>query len=169
MFSYALAIAVIMTGVEAPCPQSALHSVAISLELLDERELRWFGIPGFEGTELKILHERYMQLHDAPPACDAVRFPGRDECTEMIGFNNAYIRFLEQRKMLFQEDWIDEAITDAKRIVAIYDCVRDCRCDYYYVTARRDALQKLRSMLGAWDYYHATLPVVPVWRFRRID
>lgn len=172
MSSYVLALAAIISGVDVPCSRETLHNVALSLEILDEREMRWWGKPwtGFEAMELQLLHTRYKKLHDAPPVCDAVRFPSRDVCTEIIGFNNAYIRHLEQRKTLFHDEWIDEAISDLKRIIAVYDCVRGCRCDYYYVTARREALQRLRSMLGSRDYYSGTLPpVAPVWHFRRID
>ena len=173
MFSTAIALVSIMTGVEAPCPREALYAVASELELLDERELKLWGKPwtGFEANELKILHERYEKLHDAPPACDAVRFPPRDICTEIIAWNNTYICYLQDRMKLFPaDDWIDDAIADSERIIAVYDLVRDCKCDYFYITARREALAELRNIIGSWDYYSGTLPpVVPVWHFRRVD
>ena len=174
MFSTTLALAVILTGhdTEPPCPREALYAVAIQLEVMDDRELKWWGKPwsGMEANDVKLLHERYKLLHDAPPACDAVRFPPRDICTEIIAWNNTYICYLQDRMKLFHEDWIDDAIADSKRIIAVYDIVRDCKCDYYYITARREALAKLRDTVGSWNYYSGTLPpVAPVWHFRRID
>jgi hypothetical protein len=47
--------------------------------------------------------------------------------------------------------------------------VRDARCEYYYVTVRRQALKRLKDMLGEDDYYAAKLPPhVPIWRFEEI-
>jgi hypothetical protein len=63
-----------------------------------------------------------------------------------------------------------EAIQDTDRLYQLWDTVRDARCDYYYVTVRRDALKKLRDTLGLADYAAGKLPPhVPLWRFERID
>ena len=63
-----------------------------------------------------------------------------------------------------------EAVQEADRLYQVWDNVRDARCDYYYVTVRRHALQKLREAIGPEAYYAGCLPPhVPVWRFQRID
>jgi hypothetical protein len=52
----------------------------------------------------------------------------------------------------------------------LWDAVRDARSECYYVTARRQALQSLRTTLGPDAYYRGALPPhVPVWRFGRMD
>ena len=39
-------------------------------------------------------------------------------------------------------------------------------CEYYYVTVRRQALKRLRHMVGHDDYFAGILPpYVPLWRF----
>ena len=47
---------------------------------------------------------------------------------------------------------------------------RHAACEYYYVTVRRQALKKLKEMIGDQAYYSGSLPPhVPVWRFARGD
>jgi hypothetical protein len=59
---------------------------------------------------------------------------------------------------------------ETEHLYQVWDTVRDARCDYYYVTVRRQALKKLRKMLGVDDYYFGKLPPpVPLWRFQEID
>jgi hypothetical protein len=59
---------------------------------------------------------------------------------------------------------------EADRLYQVWDTVRDARCDYYYVTVRRQALKRLRDMLGSDAYYSGVLPPhVPLWRFQRVD
>ena len=61
-------------------------------------------------------------------------------------------------------------LLEADRLYQIWDLVRDNRCDYYYVTVRRQALKKLKEMIGDQAYYSGQLPPhVPVWQFARID
>ena len=63
-----------------------------------------------------------------------------------------------------------EMLQEVDRLYNIWDTVRDARCDYYYVTVRRQALKKLRETVGDDAYYSGALPPhVPIWRFARID
>ena len=51
----------------------------------------------------------------------------------------------------------------------MWDAVRDARCEFYYVTVRRQALKKLRDLVGEEAYLAGTLPPnVPTWRFNEL-
>ena len=61
------------------------------------------------------------------------------------------------------------ALKETDWLYQIWDAVRDARCEYYYVTVRRQALKRLQTMLGSEAYSAADLPpYVPVWRFQEI-
>ena len=63
-----------------------------------------------------------------------------------------------------------EAIQETDRLYQVWDTIRDARCDYYYVTVRRQALKRLRETLGPDSYYSGNLPShVPVWLFQHVD
>jgi hypothetical protein len=101
-----------------------------------------------------------------------MRFPDRGLINELLSFNRAYRQHLDSRQALDLTCWweLHEALQEADRLYQIWDTVRDARCDYYYVTVRRQALKKLREAVGPQAYYAGCLPPhVPVWRFARID
>jgi hypothetical protein len=150
-----------------------LQKVALSWEILDPREVRYvLTRPEDFAADVKLLRRRYHELIDAPPMCDCVRFPQRTKINELLSFNRAYRQHLESRQSLDPTgQWeLHEAVQEADRLYQVWDTVRDARCDYYYVTVRRQALQKLREAIGPQAYYSGCLPPhVPVWRFARID
>jgi hypothetical protein len=150
-----------------------LQALAISLEILDPREVRFLLMrtEDFSG-DLKLLQRRYKELADAPPLHDCMRFPDRALINDLLSFNRAYRQHLDNRQSLEATYWweLREVLQEADRLYQIWDTVRDARCDYYYVTVRRQALKKLKEMVGDEAYYNGTLPPhVPVWRFARID
>ena len=66
-------------------------------------------------------------------------------------------------------DTIREAVRETDRLYAVWDAVRDSRCEFYYVTVRRQALKKLQEMVGPEAYAAGDLPpYVPEWRFAEI-
>lgn len=153
--------------------QPSLQALAISWEVLDPREVRYVLARADEfGADLHVLRRRYDELLDAPPACDGLRFPDRSCINELISFNRAYRQHLDSRQALgtpFQWE-LHEALQETDQLYQVWDTVRDARCDYYYVTVRRQALKKLRDLVGFAAYYRAELPPhVPIWRFARID
>jgi hypothetical protein len=86
----------------------------------------------------------------------------------LIQFNRGYRANLTKRQAIEADRFEDlsEAIKETDRLYHIWDAVRDARCDYYHVTVRRQALKRLKSMLGNEDYLTANLPPnVPTWRF----
>src|SRR5439155_11277213 len=106
-------------------------------------------------ADLNMLRRRYKELADAPRLADSYRFPERAAVNELVRFNRAYRKNLDQRHLL-----------ETDRLYQVWDAVRDARCEFYYVTVRRHALKKLKDQIGdeAWDT--ATLPPgVPTWRF----
>jgi hypothetical protein len=151
----------------------ALQTLAISWEILDPREVRYVLMRSddFAG-DLKLLRRRYQELADAPPLHDHMRFPDRALINDMLAFNRAYRQHLDNRQSLELTYWweLREMLQEVDRLYTIWDTVRDARCDYYYVTVRRQALKKLREMVGEDAYCSGALPPhVPVWRFARID
>ena len=122
--------------------------------------------------DLKLLRRRWDDLADAPPINDCMRFPDRALISDLLSFNRAYRQHLDSRQSLELTYWweLREALQEADRLYQIWDTVRDARCDYYYVTVRRQALKKLRDLIGEEAYYSSTLPpCVPLWRFEKID
>ncbi len=150
-----------------------LQSLAISWEILDPREVRYVLTRSEDFcTDLKLLRRRYRELGDAPPLYDCLRFPDRSVVNDLLSFNRAYRQHLDCRQSLELTHWweLRECVQEADRLYQIWDTVRDARCDYYYVTVRRQALKKLREMVGEAAYYSGNLPPhVPIWRFARID
>jgi hypothetical protein len=151
----------------------AVQKLALKWEILDPREVRYvLARPEDFAADLKLLQRRYHELAHAPPVADCQRFPDRAVVSDLLAFNRAYRQNMDARQAVELVHWWEfrEAVQEADRLYQIWDNVRDARCDYYYVTVRRHALQKLRDAIGPEAYYAGTLPPhVPVWRFQRID
>jgi hypothetical protein len=149
--------------------QSALHKTAIEWEILDERETRYvLARPEDYDADLNLLRRRYADLAGAPRLADAARFPDRQAVNEFIRFNRAYRKHLETRQVWEADraDAIRVVVLETDRLYQVWDAVRDARCEFYYVTVRRQALLKLKDALGAAAYEAGDLPpYVPEWRF----
>lgn len=152
-----------------PGLQAALHQKAIEMEILDPREKSFIMARVEDFTDdLEILRRRYADLADVPLVADSERFPDRRTVNELIRFNRAYRKQLANRQV-WESDrahLIREAVIETDRLYAVWDAIRDARCDFSYVPARRQALKKLRELLGSEAYRTADLPpYVPDWRF----
>jgi len=151
----------------------AVQKLAVQWEILDPREVRYvMARPEDFSADLKLLQRRYHDLANAPPVGDCSRFPDRSIVNDMLAFNRSYRQHMDARQAVELVHWWEyrEAVQETDRLYQIWDNVRDARCDYYYVTVRRHALQKLREAIGPEAYYAGCLPPhVPVWRFQRID
>jgi hypothetical protein len=150
-----------------------IQAVAVQWEILDTREERYVLTRNEDfNSDLKLLRRRYADLADAPFVYDCMRFPDRAVVNEMLAFNRAYRQHLETRLSMETIGWWDlrETLQEADRLYQIWDLVRDSRCDYYYVTVRRQALKKVKETVGDAAYYNGTMPPhVPVWRFAKVD
>lgn len=181
-YDYALAIALLIappnTPEMLPSPeawpglQTALHEIAVAWEILDPRETRYVlsRLEDFE-TDLNLLRRRYQELRDAPLVAESQRFPDRRTVNELIRFNRAFRKNLDTRQAMESDrlGLIREALLETDRLYAIWDAVRDARCEFYYVTVRRLALKKLRDLIGEEAYQAGELPShVPDWRFAEI-
>jgi hypothetical protein len=180
---YVLAVALLTAPPDVPDPPEAfqafatvrptVQSLAIAWEILDPREVRYvLTRPEDLATDLKLVRRRCHDLADAPPLCDCGRFPDRALVNDLLSFNRAYRQHLDSRQLMEPSYWweLREALQEADHLYQVWDTVRDARCDYYYVTVRRQALKKLRDSIGFEAYANGCLPPhVPVWRFARID
>jgi hypothetical protein len=180
-FDYLLAVALLTAPVDGsePTPDvyaslsPTIQAVAIQWEILDPREVRYVLTRSEDfASDLKLLRRRYQELANAPPVSDCQRFPDRATISDLLTFNRAYRQHLDSRLSVELVRWweLREAVQEADRLYQVWDTVRDARCDYYYVTVRRQALKRLRDTIGPEAYYGGNLPPhVPLWRFQRID
>lgn len=182
-FDYLVAVALLTASPDSPgpnlspethaCLKPALQSLAVDWEILDPREVRYvLTRPEDFAADLKLLQRRCSELSDAPRLDDSLRFPDRAVVTDLLAFNRSYRQHLDTCLSVELVHWweLREALQEADRLYQVWDAVRDSRCDYYYVTVRRQALKRLREMIGEEAYYSGSLPpLVPIWRFQRID
>ena len=150
-----------------------LQHVAVQWEILDPREVRYILVRTEDfASDLNLLRRRCRDLVDAPYLSDCQRFPDRATVNDLLSFNRAYRQHIDVRQPVELAHWWDlrAVLQETDQLYQIWDTVRDARCEYYYVTVRRQALKKLREMLGEEAYYSSKLPPhVPIWRFQRID
>jgi hypothetical protein len=152
-----------------------IQDAAVQMQLLDSRERRYtLARPEDFASDLNLIRRRWRDLHNAPMMEDSYRFPDREQINEMLAFNRAYRQYIDTHYSLFaggEKFWKGQDILrETERLYQLWDTVRDARCEYYYVTVRRQALRRLRDeMLGPKDYYAGQLPpYVPIWRFQVI-
>ena len=180
---YALAVALLTAAPETTVPSDlvgqvagvvpTMHAVAVSWEIYDPREARDYeGRPQDFPNHLKMLRERQRDLRDAPPLHDCQRFPDRKLINDLLAFNRTYHQHLVNRQKL-EVAYLRElraAAEETERLYQIWDLVRDARTELYYVPVRREAMKKLRDLVGSEVYYGGCLPPhVPTWNFARID
>jgi hypothetical protein len=156
-----------------PALRVALVSLALEWEILDPREIRYVLAREEDlASDLRMLQRRYQELADAPFLCDAFRFPERSAVNELLVFNRAYRNYLEIRQpmQVAQGGYLRAVLKEVDHLYTVWDTVRDARCEYYYVTVRRQALKHLRELVGEESYYKGELPPhVPVWRFESLN
>ncbi len=147
-----------------------LQALAVQIEILDTREVRYVLAHDEDfAADLALLQRRYRELGGAPALSDSLRFPDREAVNELLSFNRAYRQHIDNRQSVERANWWDHQATlqETEQLYQIWDTVRDARCEYYYVAVRRQALKKLRELLGDDDYYSGVLPpYVPLWRFQ---
>ncbi|MCC6421730.1 MAG: hypothetical protein IT429_26225 [Gemmataceae bacterium] len=146
----------------------ALRAITLHLELLDPKEGGYVLAKAEDFlSDLKLLQGRYQELATAPPLAEARRFPNRDMAGDLLAFNRAYRDTLSNRLALdaIHAEELRAALTETDYLYRVWDMVRDARCEYYYITYRRQALQQLRDLVGPHAFYTGQLPPhVPMWR-----
>ena len=152
-----------------PAVRDAVHKIAVEWEIMDPRETRYVLATreDFE-ADLNLLRTRYTELADAPRLTDCQRLPDRRTVNELIKFNRAFRKYLEERQA-WEADRIDLfsiAIQETDRMYRQWDAIRDAQCDFYYVTVRRNALKRLKDSIGEDAFSTGHMPhYVPAWRF----
>ena len=146
------------------CP--TMQRVAQNWEILDPREVRYVLTRTEDyQADMDLLRKRNYDLADAPPLHDCVRFPPRAAVIELLSFNRAYGEQLEKRQHVhraFAAEY-QEALRETEELYQVWEAIRDARCEYYYITVRRQALKKVRDTIGTANYYNGTYPPhVPV-------
>jgi hypothetical protein len=154
-----------------PLLAPALRAQAVGRQLLDPRETRYvLAQPQDFAADLNLLRGRARELCGAPLVEEAARFPERAAVNDLMKFNRDYRNDLVARLALdaLHEEELRAALAETDQLYRIWDAVRDARCDYYFVTVRRQALWQLRGLIGAEAYYRGQLPPhLPVWRLPR--
>jgi len=153
-----------------PILRTPLLELATRWQILDPREDRYLLARQEDfAADLDLLRHRRQDLQNAPPVEDALRFPDRVVINELLSFNQAYRQCIDMRQPVERSHGgeLRAALQDTNRLYRIWDTLRDARCDYYYVTVRRQALQRLRDLIGPEAYYCGELPPsVPLWQFQ---
>ena len=161
------------TEEEFPAMRVAVHQMAIQWEILDTRETSYiFAKRSDFDSDLNLLRRRYQDFKDAPRLDESSRLPERKLVNELVQFNRLFRKHLAERHLLEQDrqEIYAEVMIETDRLYKVWDAVRDARCDFYYVSVRRQALLRLKEMLGEEDYRDVNLPPnVPTWRWRWID
>ena len=167
-------------GNPAPCPpegqyaavRDSVQHLAVEWEILDLRETRYvLARPEDFCSDLNMLRRRYQDLKDAPKVADSLRFPGRTEALSLVQFNRSYRKHLDERQQWEADrtEALRAVMSETDRLYKVWDAVRDARCEFYYVTVRRQALKKLRDLVGEEAYRAGTLPpTVPTWCFNEL-
>jgi hypothetical protein len=146
---------------------SALNSLTLQWELLDARETDYLKNPEDFASDLKLLQGRYGELRSAPKAAEVRYFPERELVNDMLTFNRIFHDNIQSRLNIdaFHKEELQATLAETDHLQHVYEAVRDARCDYYYVTYRRQALAQLRNLVGFENFYNGQLPPhVPMWR-----
>jgi len=153
-----------------PALRDAVHKIAIEWEILDTRETSYiFAKRSDFEADLNLLRRRYQDFKDAPRLDEANRLPERKIVNELIHFNRAFRQHLVERHHLEQDrsEIYEAVMIETDQLYRVWDAVRDARCEFYYTSVRRQALVRLKEMLGEEDYAAVNLPPnVPTWRWR---
>ena len=144
-------------------------TLAIDAQILDPRE-KGFVLSSDMIADLTMLQGRYRDLASAPYLEEGQRFPDRKLINDLLAMNRAFRNQLSSRLSvdLVHAEELRSAIIQTDQLYQVWDTVRDGRCDYYYVTVRRQAFALLRDLVGPESFYNGQLPPhLPVWLFPR--
>lgn len=166
-------VAIPYVGREWLYVQSSVVTAALTQGIMDERERSYLLTRRlFFPADMALLRARRESLRDAPDITDACRFPSRGEINKMIEFNRQFLTYLQGRRELEldRRQRLDQVIVETQAIYRTLDTARDVQGEYYYTSARRESLKRLRDLLGPVDYAAGRLPPpAPYHRFREMQ
>jgi hypothetical protein len=180
MFTYdAVLAAALLTAPPTPLPteqgvawsdrlRPALIALAVEAELLSLREVDGvFQKPVQFAYDLKMLRERWQDLFCAPLVEESRRFPGCSLAKEHIALNRAVREELRER-LSWDETRaheIQRALDENDQLHRVWEEVRYANGPHD-VHVRRQALARLRDLIGMEAFYRGQLPPhVPLWLF----
>ncbi len=144
-------------------------TLAVNSELTDPRECtHLFTQNPIE--DFAMLRSRNVEFVSYPQLWECNRFPQRDLITKLLSVNRLYRNDLTTRLTVdsIHEDVIRDAIVEIDQLYYVWDVLRDAQCDYYNITVRRQALESLRTLIGAESFYLGQMPLhIPVWHLPR--
>ncbi len=180
MFSYdcVLAAVLLTAAPDLACPldhralellRPSLMQLALDAELVDPREeplLR--GQSRDVAGDLRTLQNRWHESLCTPRLEECQRFPRRTIINELLTFNRAYRSDLLARMDLdaLHAEELRSAVQETDQLHRLWNLLRDARCEFYYVTVRRQSLRQFRDAVGAEAFDRGQLPPhVPYWHF----
>lgn len=147
----------------------ALAQLALDAEVADPREERLLrGEDRDPAGDLRELRSRWLALALAPGMDEGRRFPDRRLIDAYLDFNRAYRKDLLDRLEVdaVHAEELRHAVAETDELFRVWNTLRDARSAVYYVSARRQALRRLRALIGPRAFYSGELPPhVPVWHF----
>ncbi len=148
----------------------AAAAAAIEMEIMDERENRYIFIKKEEfKTDMRLMANRYRELRDVPSLSELWKIPQtKDGLSSSITFNREFRKTVEVRMRLETDrtEGFMQVLKETDELYRIYDAARDAKCEFYYITVRRQAMKKLVCMLGQENFeYGIYPPCVPTWHF----
>lgn len=146
----------------------AVVQMALALELIDPREDRFQAATYGAADDVNVLRRRYAALRHAPPLVEVERFPTRAVINDLLSYNRAYRDELLARQAVdgAHAEELRIALDETEQLYRVWDTLRDARCGFYYVTVRREALQRFRELVGLRAFYSGELPPhLPYWHF----
>lgn len=134
-------------------------ALAMDVEILDLRE-KGFVLGMDQVGDLAMLQGRYGEFLNAPMLYEADCFPDRKVINAALEMNRTARNKLAQRLGidLVHSEEIRGVMQELDMRYQIWDAVRDSRCEYYYVTVRRQSLGLLRDLVGHEGFYSGRLP-----------
>lgn len=154
----------------------SIKQLCVENELIDPREVKFYfwNVPPHNNIQydLDIIRKRRDDLESCPKLFHSCRFPTRQTALELKAFNVQYREFLENKQIIDPANYFSyqEMIDETKELYDIWSIVDETQSEYYYITVRRQALKKLLDVIGEGAFYDGALPpIVPLWRFQRIN
>lgn len=147
---------------------AALRLVALRLEVLDQREARYYPFDTFAAVEVGVLRNRVRALKDAPPTHTIERLPPGAEISLALEFARAHRNRLQER-VLWEADratLLVAALTEQERLINFWHDAMTARSEAYYLPARRLALARVRDAIGPERFDAGDWPAYcPAWSF----
>jgi len=146
---------------------AGLQKLAIDWEILDKREAGYVLTKKDEfNNDVNMLRRRLSEFADAPKLVEQGRLPDRQTANDLIRLNRDYRKQLDDRRILELDraEELTSVVRETDQLYQVWDAIRDARCEFYYVTVRRQALKKIRDMVGDPAYMASKMPpALPTW------